>query len=341
MSDRLDDDLLDDLLDEPEGRAHGTFDELEEAEGADDLEEFDELEEGPEHLEEADELESEAEADEFEEAMTDALEAEDDDEFFGGFMKTLRKIGRGVGSVARVVAPIASAIPIPQAQLIGRAANLIGDVLADEGDEMDALDELADSADDEDAMVKLAPAVATLAIRKAVRQIARVPRPQRRQVVRAVTAATRHVVRAHGPRAIAAMPAIVHHARRIAVRHRLPISRLPQLIRRTAAAAVRSPQVARKLVQTAQSLRAAPSVMRRGMGRRRHRYGRGYAGGMGIGTMRFPSGRAISGGGLGAAAIPRGMRRGVHAHGGGVCPVCSRRRSFSLQGPVRVTIEPA
>ena len=92
MSDRLDDDLLDDLLDEPEGRAHGTFDELEEAEGADDLEEFDELEEGPEHLEEADELESEAEADEFEEAMTDALEAEDDDEFFGGF---LRRSGRG------------------------------------------------------------------------------------------------------------------------------------------------------------------------------------------------------------------------------------------------------
>ena len=51
--------------------------------------------------------------------------------------------------MARKVAPIAKMIPIPQAQLIGGAADMIGNVLADEGDEFDALDAMADYAEEE------------------------------------------------------------------------------------------------------------------------------------------------------------------------------------------------
>ena len=63
------------------------------------------------------------EGDAFAEAMADALEAEDNDEFFRRITRGIRRVanvarqvGRGVGSVARVVAPIAGAIPLPQAQ---------------------------------------------------------------------------------------------------------------------------------------------------------------------------------------------------------------------------------
>src|SRR5580692_6194397 len=139
MSDRFEDDLMEDLMTEPQASGHA----------ADEFDEADQVEE--EGLEAADAYDSAEDydaADELEEAMTDALEAADEDEFFGGFGKILRRVGRTVGSVARRVAPIAKMIPIPQAQLIGRAADLVGKVMADEGDEMDGFDDLADYADD-------------------------------------------------------------------------------------------------------------------------------------------------------------------------------------------------
>jgi hypothetical protein len=141
MSDRFEDDLMEDLMTEP--HAVDEFDEADEAEEAEAFEDADELDE--DELDEGDELEEESyeadaydsaedydAVDELEEAMTDALEAADEDEFWGGFGKILRRVGRTVGSVARRVAPIAKMIPLPQAQLIGRAADLVGNVLADE-----------------------------------------------------------------------------------------------------------------------------------------------------------------------------------------------------------------
>jgi len=57
-----------------------------------------------------------------EEAMADALEADDSDEFLRRVSRGIRsaanmarQVGRGVGQATRVVSPIASAIPLPQA----------------------------------------------------------------------------------------------------------------------------------------------------------------------------------------------------------------------------------
>ena len=119
-------------------------------------------------------------ADEFIEGIASILGADDADEFFGGFKNILKT----VGNVARKVAPIAKMIPIPQAQLIGGAADMIGNVLADEGDEFDALDAMADYAEEEeDGFDALAPAVAGLAIRSALKhKAAQIPRAASRAV---------------------------------------------------------------------------------------------------------------------------------------------------------------
>jgi len=313
MSDRLEDELMDDLTAEPEGRSHAM----------DEFDEGDEFDEFDDPMEDAgDVFGAEDMMDEFEDVVADALGADDVDEFWGKIGGFLKKVGRGVGSVARVVAPIASAIPLPQTQAIGRIAGLVGKVLADEGDEMDALDEVVDSADDEDAVDAMAPAVAGLAIRSAVKNVARMPHPQRKQLVQAVTAATRHIARTHGPRAVVAVPGLVHHARRMIVRQGLPASRLPHAVKRAAAAAVRSPQVVRKLARTSAALRTSPGTAT--AARRLHRRGAwgGYAGSAGT-----------AGYGYGYGGV---TRRGAAAT---VCPRCGRRRSWHLRGPVRLTIE--
>ena len=329
MSDRLDDDLLDDLADEGEGPAQSrhAYDE-----GDDELAEFDEADDDALD-DEGDEFEGdEADvADEMEDAVADALEAEDSDEFF----RRLRSIVR---RVAPVISRVASAIPLPQAQLIGRAAGLIGRLAADEGDEFDGLDELADLAEEDDeGFDAAAPLVAGLAIRGAMRGAARLPRPVRRQLVRAATTATRQIARRQGPRAATAvLPGVLRLARRTAVRRGLPAHRLPQLVLRTAARVARSPQLVRRLAQVSSRLRTAGGGVRR----RYRRGGFGYAPGAGVGGVAPRYGRAPATGYRGGYARGYGGAGG-HVHGGGYCPHCARqRRSFVIHGPVRLTIEP-
>lgn len=345
MSDRFDEDLLDEMAEEPEGKGgHSAFDELEgadefeasdEFDEADEADEFDEFD-GPAELEAADEFdeldepgdafEAEESADELEEGVTDALEAADADEFWGGLGRALKKVGRTIGKGARWVAPIAKMIPIPQAQLIGRAADIVGKVMADEGDEMDAFDDLADYADDEDALDALAPAIAGVAIRSALKhRTAALPRPQRRQLVKTVTAATKHLVRKHGPRAVQAMPAIISHARKVVARRRLPARHLPRVIAQTTRVAARSPRVLRKLAQTTNRIR-----MRHG--RRHHR---GLA--RGVGRTRF-RGHGM-GMGTGMSHGSHGSMRRIGVSGSAAtCPSCGRRRTMRLHGPIHLTI---
>jgi hypothetical protein len=319
--------MMDDFMSEPEARGgHTAFDEFDEGD------EFDLAEDAGDEFDEADELEAMDEFDEgdefeaaedlgdsMEDAMADALEAADTDEFFGKIGSFLRKVGRGVGSVARVVAPIASAIPIPQAQLIGRAAGLIGNVMADEGDELDAFDDLADYAEDEDAMDELAPVIATVALRSALkRQTAHLPHAARKHLVRTATAATRHLIRHHGPRAVMALPAIVGHAKRVLVRRGLPAKALPKVVSQSLRAAVKSPRVLTRLASAGAATR----------GRRRTTY-------RGGGALARTGARVLR--------RHRGHRH-AHRHAGAgpaVCPSCgARRRSWRFTGPVRVTIEP-
>jgi hypothetical protein len=329
MSDRFEQDLMEDLMSAPEGHA----DELEGAdalEGADEFEESDALDESDEFeegdaLEEAEEFEAmdgfegEDGSDEFEEAMTDALEAEGGDEFWGGFRKVLRT----VGNVARRVAPIAKMIPIPQAQLIGRAADLVGKVMADEGDELDALDAFADFADDEDSFDALAPAIAGLAIRGSLKhKSAHLPRAQRRQLVKVVSSAAKQIARKHGPRAVVALPGIVRAARNLVVRRQLPAKHLPHLVKRATRVALRSPRALRRFASVGARLRTGTAGYR-GI-RRAGRAGKWRVGGASVGS------RSGYGG-----TLYRGAAGGTHAS---FCPNC-RRRSYKLRGPVTLTIQ--
>jgi hypothetical protein len=151
-----------------------------------------------------------------EEAMADALDADDSDEFLRRISRGIRtaasiaqRVGRGVGQAARVVGPIASAIPLPQAQLIGRVANVAGRLLADGADEFAALEEMLAFAEDEHAVDAAAPVIAGLTIRTVMPRAARLNRSTRRQLVRSVSQSTRALARRQGPQAVRAVPRAV------------------------------------------------------------------------------------------------------------------------------------
>jgi hypothetical protein len=340
MSDRFEDDLMEDLMAETQGRGASAdefdeaeaYDEADESDEADELDEADEMDEADE-LDEADDFEAsegDESADEFIEGIASLLGADDADEFFGGFKNILKT----VGNVARKVAPIAKMIPIPQAQLIGGAADMIGNVLADEGDEFDALDAMADYAEEEeDGFDALAPAVAGLAIRGALKhKAAQLPKAHRVRLVKAVSTATKQIARRHGTRAAIAAPAIVRAARKIVARRGLTSRHLPGVVKRVAQVALRSPRAMRRLVTTGSRMRvAAPSALRsaghRGLRRRRYR----SVGFSPAGTAGGVRSRAGSWGRSGkystAGALP----------GSDYCPHC-RRRTYHLKGPVSLTI---
>lgn len=308
MSDRLDDDLLDDLA-EPEGPAYSRFDM---GDPGDDLADLgDESDEFLGDILGA-EFGDEDAADEIDDAVAEVLQADDADEFLGGLRNVLKK-------VAPIVSKVAPLLPIPGAGLIGKAADIVSKVAADEGDEMDAIDDLADLSDSVDSVDPVAPVVAGLAIKKAIPTVSAMPHGTRKQLVKATTAATKHVARHHGAAAARVMPAIVRHARRTAARTGAPASALPHLVKQTAAKVAKSPHLVRRMAQTSHRMRHAPGMasMRGGtslgMGaagrhHRRHRRHHGYGG--------F--------GGFGGGAVGTGS---------------GTSRSMSFHGPVRITIE--
>jgi hypothetical protein len=345
MSQPLDEELFDDLA-EPEGPAH--FDEADELEdlaeplAMDPLDPFEMGDAGDGVDFDAAEV-----MDELEDAVTEALDADDADEFLGNLWKGIRSVAKKVAPIVSQVAPL---LPIPGAGLIGKAADIVGQVAADEADELDAFDALIDIADEADSFDAAAPVAAALAIRKALPQAARLPHQQRKQLVKAASVATRHIARRHGPAATAAMPAIVRHARRVAVQKGVPARQLPHLVRQTAAKVARSPQLVRRFARASSAMRTAP----------------GMAGGMGWegpGTLTAPG----MAGGIGSRR--RGMRRRRRGYGGeggfgdglGGRGMATRRRSaarlgrygytpgagggawgdrrITLQGPVRITVE--
>ena len=318
MSDRFDDDLFDDLA-EPEGQAYSRFDmgDLSDDLGdlGDDSDEFlgDIL--GAEFGDEAD-------TDQIDDAVAEALEADDADEFLGGLKNVLKK-------VAPIISKVAPLLPIPGAGLIGKAADIVSKVAADEGDEMDAIDDLADLGDSVDSVDAVAPVVAGLAIKKAIPTVSTLPHAARKLLVKATTAATKHVARHHGAGAARVMPAIVRHAHRAAARAGAPASAVPHLVRKTAAKVARSPQLVRRMAQASHRMRGAP-----GMGSMRS--GSMRSGSMGTGMGRQHHGRNRRHHGYG------GFGGGPGSHGGGGSAWTGGgggSRSLSLNGPVRITIE--
>ena len=292
MEQRFDEDVMDELAAEsPPASADEALDSLEEVDEngftaedafADDMQDFeagtdaelladDNFEEGFEADlgdEFAEDYGGANALDAMEEAIADALEADDSDEFLRRVSRGLRRaasiarqVGRGVGQVARVVGPIASAIPIPQAQLIGRVANIAGRLLADGADEFVALEDMLAFAEDEQAVDAAAPVIAGLTIRTVMPRTARLDRASRRQLVRSVSQSARTLARRHGPRATRAVPRVVQAVQRTAQRRRMPIRQLPQAVRRTTARVASNPALVRQL--TGSQPRTAPRTPQR------------------------------------------------------------------------------
>jgi hypothetical protein len=191
-------------------------------------------------------------SDAMEDAVVDALGAEDADEFLQRFRQVAdvaRRIGRGVGQAARAVAPIASTIPLPQAQAIGRIASVAGRLLFEGADEFEALDAVLDLAEQEEAIDAALPVIAGLTIRSVMPRVARAPRPVRQQLVRSVSQSTRLLVRRQGPQAARAIAPVVQSVQRTAQQRRLPAQQLPQAVRQAATRVAANPRLARQLVQ--------------------------------------------------------------------------------------------
>jgi hypothetical protein len=159
------------------------------------------------------------------------------------------RVRRGIGSVARVVGPIARMIPIPQAQLIGRIANVAGRLLADEADEFEALEDLFDLAETEDAIDAAAPFVSAVALRTAMPNISRLPRQTRRELVSSVSQATRTLAHRQGPAAARAVPRIVRGVSRTVAQRGLPARSVAPAVRRAAARVAQSPRTVRRLAR--------------------------------------------------------------------------------------------
>jgi hypothetical protein len=256
-------DVMEDLYyDQAEGPARHHFDEYDEFEEgeSDSYDEYDEMDEYDEFaLDEADEYDDTDMLTVMEDAMVDALAAEDSDEFFRRARRALqrarqiaRTVGRGVAQVAPVVSRVASLIPHPAAQAVGRAAAIAGRIgQAISADEFDLMEDLYDLAEDEDYMDAAAPMTAALTIRHIIPNVSRMPRPARRQLLRSVTQATQTITRRQGAQAARAVPGVVRTVQSAVRQRRIPPSAVPQAITRTAARVARNPQLTRQMVARA------------------------------------------------------------------------------------------
>jgi hypothetical protein len=274
MSDRFESDMMEDMLSEAgEGPAQSGFDAGEDsadswdageeegdeftvpggragAQGADEYED-----EGDEGYDEFDAGYDEGSPNSFEDAVADALEEDDADEFFRrlrriarGVARGAQAVGRRVGQVARVAAPILRAIPLPQAQALSRVASVAGRLLADGADEFEAIDHLVDEYDD-DAIDAAAPILAGMTLRRVMPQVARMPVQARRQLVRGVTQATRMLVRQQGAPAARAAARIVQTAQRAVRQRQMPPRAIPRAVRRAAQRVAQTPAALQRLAR--------------------------------------------------------------------------------------------
>jgi hypothetical protein len=358
MSSQYQGDVMENLFDEgPDGQAHfdeeGFDEDGFEAEGFDedgfDEEGFDEDGFDEDGFEEDgfDDEDTPDHGDAMEMAVADALDAENADEFLGSLFKKIggiaKKVAPIIGKVARVVGPIASAIPLPMTQAIGGVANTVGGLMADEADEGEAFDGMTDFADEEDAWDAAAPVIAGLALRRAAPQIKTLPIQARRAAVKTATVAVRQLARRHGTGAVAAMPAIVHTARRHLAARRLPTTQLPAVIRKVAAHAHRNPRVLKTLVNRGRAMVGAGHQPHH---RRHHRAG-GHPGPVGYGTSGYSGGtsvgrgrrRHLGGGTRQAGGAGSYGSVGTGGGGGGQCAHCGRTQRLRFNGPIQLIIK--
>jgi len=223
------------------------FSEFDEADEYEDIEAFDEFEDAYEDDEAEDMLDS---------AMAYALDAEDADEFFKKLWSGIKRVGRGVvkvarkaspiiGRIARVAAPVLSAIPHPYAQIAGTAAGLLSRLRAEGATEEEALEAFAELAVRDPRAI---PIVAGLTARTVLkRQGARLSYPARKKAVKDAKAAAKMLVRKRGRTAIRALPKIAKSVKRTAAVKRTPVAARIKIVKRTAAKVARSSRLTRNL----------------------------------------------------------------------------------------------
>ncbi|MET0091450.1 MAG: hypothetical protein ABW068_15780 [Candidatus Thiodiazotropha sp.] len=221
------DDEFDDEVDFDEGMDEGVyaFDEFDdEFDEVDDFyDEFDEYEAYDEFaFEDADEA--------MDDIMAYALGAEDADEFFGRLFKKLKSFGKKVvsgikkaapvvGKIAGGISRVASLIPHPAAQAIGRVAGVVskGARLAQrlrmEGaSEEEALEAFAELAAEDPRAIPMVAGLTAKTILKS--KSARLSPAARKRVVKQMKGAAKTLVHKQGPKAIRALPKIAKSVKR-------------------------------------------------------------------------------------------------------------------------------
>ena len=194
----------------------------------------------------------------WDELIAYALGAEDSDEFFRrlargigrfakGAVRAVRKAAPTIGRIARTIAPVASLIP-GVGTAVDSVANVVGQLMADEASEEEALEAFAELATRTRSAV---PIAAGLAARRVLGPAAaRMPMRQRVAAVRTVRRAATQLVNRGGPTAIRALPRIARSVRRTGVVRRTPPAMRPRVLARTVGRVVqRSPRLRRQLAQ--------------------------------------------------------------------------------------------
>jgi hypothetical protein len=252
---------------EMEGFADGFEDEFEDAFEMEGYEDEDTLFE--DEFEAYDAYESDAYEEDYaaedamESAMAYALGADEADEFFGKLISGLKKVGGKVlsgikkaapvvGRIASGVSRVASLIPHPYAQAIGRVAGVVGKAAnlaqrlrAEGASEEEALEAFAEMAARDPRAL---PLVAGLTARTVLKgKGAQLSPAARKQVVKQVTGATKNLVARRGLPAVRAMPKIAKTVKRNAIAKGIPPVSAVKVLRRTAAKVAKSPTLVRKL----------------------------------------------------------------------------------------------
>jgi hypothetical protein len=240
--------------DDYEDDAYFDVEAMDDFEAADDFDDFDTYEDEDADAEEA-----------LENVMAYALGAEDADEFFGRLVRGLRRVGGRVigavrraapvvGNIARGVSQVASLIPHPYAQAVGRVAGLVGQganlvqrLRAEGATEEEALDAFAEMAVRDPRAL---PIVAGLTARTVLKSKgARLSPSARKQVVKQMTGAAKNLTQRRGPAAVRAMPKIAKSVKRTAAAKATPPATAVKAVRRTAGKVARSPALTRKLAR--------------------------------------------------------------------------------------------
>jgi hypothetical protein len=178
-----------------------------------------------------------------------ALGAESEDEFFGKLFSGIKNIAKKaapvLGKIGRAAAPILSAIPLPQAQLAGKLAGLVGKLRAEGGTVEDALEAVAEIAARD---TRALPVVAGLAARSVIKNSgANMPPAKRQQVAATMNRAAKTLVANGGQQAIRALPKITRSVKRTAAAAGTPPSVQPRIVARTAAKVAQNPGLLRRL----------------------------------------------------------------------------------------------